>query len=95
MEEENHKNANFSDFQTGSMLILSSTSKTSLQRQRMKFDFQLKMKKDDRLSVIVCFDEYDVSAKSFNQSRSLRVVGRLEGGQAQAEVAQAIECHKV
>ncbi|GFU41199.1 transposable element Tcb2 transposase [Trichonephila clavipes] len=35
--------------------------------------------------------KYDVSAKSFNRIRSLeRVVGNLEGGQTQAEVAQAI-----
>ncbi|GFW95774.1 hypothetical protein TNCV_5023091 [Trichonephila clavipes] len=39
---------------------------------------------------LLCFDVYDVSAKSFNRFRNLRVVGRLEGGQTQAEVAQAI-----
>ncbi|GFU60206.1 transposable element Tcb2 transposase [Trichonephila clavipes] len=33
---------------------------------------------------------YDVSAKSFNRFKAWRVVGRLEGGQTQTEVAQAI-----
>ncbi|GFX59492.1 hypothetical protein TNCV_3373691 [Trichonephila clavipes] len=34
--------------------------------------------------------QYDVSAKSFNRFIAWRVVGMLEGGQTQAEVAQAI-----
>ncbi|GFU64353.1 transposable element Tcb2 transposase [Trichonephila clavipes] len=73
------------------MLILRSTSKTLLQRQRMKFDFQLKIRQG-----WPAFSDCFVSMSTVSQrshltdSEAWRVVGRLEGGQTQAEVARAI-----
>ncbi|GFX72717.1 transposable element Tcb2 transposase [Trichonephila clavipes] len=74
------------------MLILSSTSKTSLQRQRMEFDFQLKLRQGWS-AFSDCF--VSVSTKSqqnhLTDSEAWRVVGRLEGGQTQAiRVSQSV-----
>ncbi|GFT82530.1 transposable element Tcb2 transposase [Trichonephila clavipes] len=73
------------------MLILSSTSKTSLQRQRMKFDFQLK-RRQGWLEFSDCYVSMSTMSQGshLTDSEASRVVGRLEGSQTQAEVAQAI-----
>ncbi|GFX90114.1 transposable element Tcb2 transposase [Trichonephila clavipes] len=73
------------------MLILSSTSKTSLQRQRMKFDFQLKGRQGWSVFSDCFVSMSTMSQKShLTDSEAWRVVRRLEGDQTQAEVSQAI-----
>ncbi|GFW00879.1 hypothetical protein TNCV_1761171 [Trichonephila clavipes] len=56
----------------------------------MKFDFQLKKDKDDRHSVTAVSMNTMSQRSHLTDSEAWRDVGRLEGGQTQDEVAQAI-----